>query len=102
MSYAVQMNRMGTAVLDFGTAEHDTAIATISVTWVTAASIIICQVGTVTTADHDSEDPAIEAIQARAINIVSGVSFDIMAYAPGGSWGQYVVGYSGLLRGTAA
>lgn len=90
--------RMGQAILDFGSAaEGDTATVTVLASWVQSTSIIICQVGAVTTADHDGEDPVVEAIQARAINIVPGVSFDIEAYAPSGTWGQYVVIYQGLI-----
>lgn len=101
MSYSVQQQRMGQATIDFGFAsggEGDTASITVPVTWVTSTSIIICQVGQAPTADHDSEDPVIESIQARAINLIPGVSFDIEAYAPAGTWGQYIVLYSGLIR----
>lgn len=92
--------RMGQTTLDFGFSgggEGDTAAATISATWVASTSIIICQIGAVATADHDPEDAVIESIQARAINIIPGVSFDIEALAPGGTWGRYVALYQGLI-----
>lgn len=90
--------RMGQVLLSFGAftgSQHNLAHMTVSAPWVEADSIILCQSGAITTADHDAEDAVIESIQARAINIIPGVSFDIEAYAPGGTNGSYYFIYLG-------
>lgn len=102
---ALQMSntRMGQAALNFGPctgSEGDTAVATIAATWITSNSIVLAAVAALPTADHDAEDAVIEGIQAKVINVLPGVSFDIEAYAPVGSWGQYIAVYQGLLSRT--
>jgi hypothetical protein len=73
-----------------GRPEGDTASVTIPATWVTATSKIVCAPQSYP-ADHDPEDVVVEGIEAYAINLVPGVSFDVEAYAPSGSWGRYYV-----------
>lgn len=100
MSYIPSNSRMGQATLDFGYAgggEGDTATVTVPATWANQNSVIICQVGSLATADHDPEDAGIEQITARALNIVSGEGFDIQAGAAEGTFGQYIVMYQGLI-----
>lgn len=80
--------------LDFGFPvgkEGDTAIVTVSAPWVGVSTKIYCWAVATSTADHDPEDSLLEAILCTAINVVVGVSFDIEAYAPQGTWGRYVV-----------
>lgn len=84
--------RMGQVQLNFGAftgPQRNLASMTVAAPWVEADSIIICSPGAGSTVDHDPEDVVIESIQARALNIVPGVSFDIYAYAPGGTNGRY-------------
>jgi len=78
--------------VDFGFSsgnEGDTAIVTVPCSWVKSDSIILCNASGGSTLDHSGEDAMIEDIQGFATNIVEGVSFDIVAYAPLGTWGRY-------------
>jgi hypothetical protein len=87
------------ALVDFGFAtaqEGDTAMVTVSAAWVTGASTILCNLAGKSTVDHDPEDGIIEGIVAYALNIVPGVSFDIEAYAPQGSFGKYYINATGV------
>lgn len=87
------------ATVDFGFAtglEGDIATVTVSATWVVASSIITVSPYAVANADHDPEDYAVENITAYAANLASGVGFDIIAAAPRGSWGRYVVNAMGV------
>lgn len=70
--------------------EEDTAQVTVSAPWVTSGMNIIVTPSTISTADHDHEDILIELMQVRATNVVPGVSFDVIAHAPNGTWGRYV------------
>lgn len=83
------------STVDFGfpsDQEGDIATLTVSATWVLATSIIICVPVAVATADHDPDDYAAEGIGAMAVNLSSGVGFDIQAYAANGNtWGRYVI-----------
>lgn len=93
--------RMSNVTIDFGTHadfEDTTASVTVNASWVNANSIIVCQVGTIGTADHGMDDAVAENIQARVNNIISGVSFDIQAFAPDGTWGRYNVIFQGLVQ----
>jgi hypothetical protein len=81
-----------TAILDFGFSsglQGDTARTTVSAVWVTNGMIINVQPYPITTSDHDPDDYALEDLIGVAQNIVPGVGFDIFAYAPNGTWGQY-------------
>lgn len=82
--------------VDFGFAsanEGDTASVTVSSAGVTAATTFQCQaVGG--TPDHDVEDVMAEGIVAYVTNVVAATSFDVVAYAPQGTWGRYFVNVS--------
>lgn len=87
------------AEVDFGFAsggEGDLARTTVSAPWVTADSKIFCIPVMEATPEHDPEDVVLEGIQAHAENLVPGVGFDIVAYAPDGAFGRYVIRASGL------
>lgn len=93
------MPRVASGTVDFGFAsglEGDVATVTVPATWVTAGSKIVCVPAGGTTADHEPEDAVIEGIVANATNLVAGVSFDIEACAPQGTWGRYVINAVGL------
>jgi hypothetical protein len=74
--------------VDFGATTDTTATATVAAAWVAAGTeIVIRPQGD--TADHTAEDALIEEVQAVATNLVAGVGFDVIAYSPLGSTGQY-------------
>lgn len=90
----LNLPQTGSAQVDFGFAsaeEGDTATATVTgQAWVSATSKILASVlADAATADHDPDDAAIEEIQVTAQNIVAGTGFDLVAYAPEGTWGRY-------------
>lgn len=77
-----------------GPEEDNTATATVSAAWVTSSTKFVCTVmgGT---ADHDLEDAVIEGVVAYVTSVTDGVSFDVTAYAPLGSWGRYYINVLG-------
>lgn len=82
------------STVDFGFPsglEGDIATVTVLTTFATTASIISCVPFAGTTADHDPDDPVVEAITAYATNIIDGVSFDLVANAPQNTWGRYLI-----------
>jgi hypothetical protein len=86
------------AQVDFGHAtggESNFARASVSAAWVASGSVILCAVGS-GSVDHDPEDGALEGITATACNLVEGSGFDVIAHAPGGSWGRYNINIMGL------
>jgi hypothetical protein len=86
------------AQVDFGYdagGEGDTATVTVTAGWVTAQSIIVCTAAGESTADHGPEDAAAEGIVAYATNLMPGLSFDIIAYAPQDTWGKYLINAEG-------
>lgn len=92
-STAISTAASGT--VNFGsTGEENTASVTVSASWVTTASKLVCTVSGFSP-DHDAEDPALEAITAYTGNIVNGVSFDVILMAPLGTWGRYTVSVVG-------
>lgn len=101
MTRQAQFPIVGECEVDFGFAsggEGDTASVVVAADWVTSGSVIVCQPCLCNGPDHGAEDPAVENISARASKIIPGVSFEILASAPTGTWGRYriaVVGYSG-------
>lgn len=91
--------RSGQITLDFGAAtgtENDSTSVTVAAAWVKTDSIILLQVPQDAMADHDPEDALFEELQLKPMNIIAGVSFDIVGYAPHGTWGRYRVVYQGL------
>lgn len=85
------------ATLDFGSsASLDyNAVTTVSATWVTSASVILCTPSGTATADHDPEDYILEGITACVTNIVDGVSFDVLAGCPSGTYGDFIINCTG-------
>lgn len=82
------------ATVDFGFAaggEDANTTVTVPATWVTSFSVIDCLPVAVATADHDPEDVVLEGITAYTGNLRAGVSFDIFASAPSGTWGRYTI-----------
>ena len=75
--------------------ESNFARASVSAAWVESGSVILCAVAS-GSADHDPEDGALEGITATACNLVEGSGFDVIAHAPGGSWGRYNINIMGL------
>jgi len=81
-----------TATINFPNGPEDTT-ASVTITgqpWVTADSVILTGFGG-TTPDHDADDAVVEGLTVYVENIVPGVGFDLTAYAPSGTWGQYQV-----------
>jgi len=87
--------------VDFGsdtgaiTRRHD-ATASVSATWVTTSSIIVCSPAGVSTTQHGIDDGLFEGLVAQAESLVSGTGFTLHVYSPLGSWGQYTfncIGY---------
>lgn len=86
-------------LVDFGflaKAEQGFASTTISASWVTSTTVLVAAPYAVVTADHDPEDYAAENIHVSVLNVVPGVGFDVIAYAPFGSWGKYAVNILGV------
>lgn len=105
LAVTMSNTRMGQVNVDFGFAsggEGDTAFSTVAATWVQATSIVLAQAAATATADHDPEDAVVEGLVAAVTNIIPGVSFDILAYAPFGTWGQYTFLYQGLIVRSAS
>jgi hypothetical protein len=75
--------------IDFGS-DNDITTKTIPATWVKNSNPPIVSLYGETT-DHDTEDSILEEIKLTVGNIVPGVSFDIVAHAPSGTWGKYNV-----------
>jgi hypothetical protein len=67
----------GTATLDFGSAPDDEVILTVLNSAVTSTSFITLIRDPAGTADHESDEHAIEEFMLTAQNLVVGVSFDI-------------------------
>jgi hypothetical protein len=84
---------------DFGfDAGNEGDIARTTVTgqpWVTAGSVILCNPFGGATVDHNPDDAIVEGLVAYAENIVPGVGFDVVIYAPQNSWGKYLVNVTG-------
>ena len=59
--------------------------------WASFESVILCNPSCFPTLDHSGEDAALEQISVYADNIVPGTGFDLVAYAPRGTWGRYNV-----------
>jgi lysophospholipase L1-like esterase len=81
-------------ILDFGNyagqEEDTTATTTVLDPYIQTSSVVQVSLAGATT-DHDPEDGVIEGITLGVGNIVAGVSYDIYAYAPDGTWGKYLV-----------
>lgn len=90
-----------TVSVDFGFSnspfgEGDTTLNVVSVPWVTASTVFMCQFIGVTTASHDPEDPMVEDLQAYVTNRTPGVSFTLECIAPQNTFGVYSVQVMGV------
>lgn len=85
----------GTASVDFGfslSGQGDIATASILSTGVKSFSTIV--VNSLTSSNHESiEDSLIEDIKYEISDKTEGIGFTIYAYAPQGTWGEYLVEY---------
>jgi hypothetical protein len=93
--------KKGQAEVDFSRqttpfGETDVAVATVLADWASVASRIMLSPSGEPTSDHDSEDYAVEGLQATVANIVEGVSFDIVASVRYFTWGKYLINYLAL------
>ena len=81
--------------VDFGfSSGNEGDIARTTVTgqaWVTPSSVIICNPFAGATPDHSGDEVVAEGLVAYAENLVTGVGFDVVAYAPSGTWGRYYI-----------
>lgn len=86
------------ATLNFGTSNQEdfNASVTVSASWVTASTTVLCNMFAKVTTDHDPDDYVVEGVSAIAGNIVPGVSFDVLGTAPQGTWGRYIVNCIGV------
>lgn len=83
-----------TAEVNFGFpagGEDFIATTTVPVNWVASGAALFCTPAAMSSADHDPEDAAVEGISAYVSTIRAGVSFDIVATAPRGTWGRYKI-----------
>jgi len=85
--------------VDFGfdmANEGDIARTTVTgQSWVTSGSVILCNPFGGATADHGPDDVIVEGLVAYAENLVPGVGFDVVVYAPQNSWGKFLVNVTG-------
>jgi len=89
-----------TWTIDFGSTVPMETMLTTTVTgqaWVTSSSIILCQLTAFSTSDRaeGAEDAVLDDIKLAVANRVAGVGFDILAHAPEGATGQYIVNCTG-------
>lgn len=84
-----------TAEVDFG-AVGDVATVSVSAPWVTASSVLVCQVAGIANDDHDVEDALLEQITVNAFDVIPATGFSIRAHAPNTTWGRYTINVIGL------
>jgi hypothetical protein len=72
--------------------EETTAKVTVTgLSWITIQSVVTLAFAGVT-GDHESPDDAqVEGLTLCVGNLVPGSGFDILGYAPNGTWGTYQV-----------
>lgn len=84
-------------IVDFGqslTSSEDTvARVTVSASWATATSKLVCSV--VEGQDHTDDEIAAEQVTATIGNIVPGTSFDVVLSGQHGSSGKFLVNIQG-------
>ncbi len=86
---------VGSATVDFGAGDTTATVTVTGQSWVAAGSKILCVPSGEATADHSAEDYLLEQISAVATNRVAGAGFDIVAHAPNGARGQYIINFTG-------
>lgn len=87
--------KSGSVLGNFGASNQESQLTstTVSATWVTANSRISATIVYAGTSDHDGDDSLVEEIQVHAGNVVPGVSFDLVFFAPLGAFGDYRAHY---------
>lgn len=88
--------RTAQVIVDFGDPapggqDETTAYATGFAGWVTATSIITCVPDPAGTPDHGAEDFVLEGVQVAVTYLEPGIGFDLIAAAPAGTWGRYLI-----------
>lgn len=71
-------NRGGVALVDFGATVASSAVVTVPCDWVTVDSVITLTPNTMGTADNDGDEHLYGEYTVQAVNVVSGVGFDIV------------------------
>lgn len=91
-------SRSFSCTVDFGSADSDMAITTITgIPWMTNSAPHTCHVtGRPDVGGVDDEDALLDQVTAKVTNIVDGVSCDVIAYAPNGTGGVYTVHIVGV------
>ena len=92
------VTKTATAVVNFGSINQTeyNATVTVAASWVGSGTILVCSPSATATADHDPDDYVAEGIMPAITNIVPGVSFDVSASAPNGTWGRYNINVLGV------
>jgi hypothetical protein len=91
----------GQVLADFGFQsglETDITTVTVTASWITSGTILVCSPAPLATADHDPDDYSVEGIVAYAENLIVGTSFDIRVKSCGDgeiTWGKYYINYVG-------
>lgn len=80
--------------VDFGATVSDSAKIIYTASWITPASIIVCSLAMVPTADHDADDYVLEELRVMPGVPVNG-SVDIYCVAPYGTYGKYRINIIG-------
>lgn len=85
-------------VVDFGTTgSSDMAKTTVTgQTWVTAHSHIVPVIKGKSVAVDDEEDALLDQVSCCIANIQPGIGFDVLAHAPEGTYGTYLVHLRGV------
>lgn len=87
-----------TVTVDFGVSSGRTVTTVTGVPWVKATPRPQCEVvgRPSAVAFADDEDALTEAVRAIVTNVVDGVSFDVVAYAPNNSSGVFTISIIGV------
>jgi len=87
--------KSGNVLGNFGPSNQESQLTSTTVTaaWVTANSRISASIVYAGTSDHDGDDSLVEGIQVHVGNVVPGVSFDLVFFAPLGAFGDYRAHY---------
>jgi hypothetical protein len=87
-----------TCTVDFGSSDSDMAVTSITgVPWIVNGGAFVCNVvGRPDVSGADDEDALLDQVRAVVTNIVDGVSCDVVAHAPDGTGGVYLVHIVGV------
>lgn len=97
LDFRATLIKIGSVIMDFGTADNGgadsmTLTATVPALWITATSAPVVSIAG--GLDHlDTDDSLLEEVETYCGNIVVGTSFDVVMYAPNGTWGRWQVNY---------